>query len=78
MGWNSQPTRQVIMEDCRVPVTNRVGDVGEGFSIAMNGLNGGRLSIGMFTPRPLGNMTVTCYSYNSEQVSIVIGQHRYR
>lgn len=46
MGWNSQPTRQVIMEDCRVPVSNRVGEEGQGFTIAMNGLNGGRLSIG--------------------------------
>jgi len=45
MGWNSQPTRQVILEDCRVPVSNRIGEEGQGFNIAMNGLNGGRLSI---------------------------------
>ncbi|WP_280339950.1 acyl-CoA dehydrogenase family protein [Nocardia neocaledoniensis] len=45
MGWNAQPTRQVILEDARVPVANRLGEEGDGFSIAMNGLNGGRLNI---------------------------------
>ncbi|HLS76586.1 MAG TPA: acyl-CoA dehydrogenase family protein [Nocardia sp.] len=45
MGWNAQPTRQVILEDARVPVANRLGAEGEGFRIAMNGLNGGRLNI---------------------------------
>ncbi len=46
MGWNSQPTAQVIFEDCRVPVANRIGDEGEGFRIAMMGLDGGRINIG--------------------------------
>lgn len=46
VGWNSQPTRAVIFEDCAVPVTNRLGAEGEGFSIAMKGLNGGRINIG--------------------------------
>jgi alkylation response protein AidB-like acyl-CoA dehydrogenase len=46
MGWNSQPTAQVIFEDCRVPVTNRIGAEGEGFRIAMSGLDGGRINIG--------------------------------
>ncbi|WP_067844741.1 acyl-CoA dehydrogenase family protein [Nocardia lijiangensis] len=45
MGWNAQPTRQVILEDARVPVANRIGAEGDGFRIAMNGLNGGRLNI---------------------------------
>jgi alkylation response protein AidB-like acyl-CoA dehydrogenase len=45
MGWNAQPTRQVIMENCRVPVSNRIGDEGKGFNIAMSGLDGGRLNI---------------------------------
>ncbi|TPX51505.1 hypothetical protein SeMB42_g01087 [Synchytrium endobioticum] len=45
VGWNSQPTRAVIFEDCRVPISNRVGAEGQGFAIAMNGLNGGRLNI---------------------------------
>lgn len=46
MGWNSQPTRAVIFEDCAVPVSNRLGEEGQGFSIAMKGLNGGRINIG--------------------------------
>src|SRR5258708_33161283 len=46
MGWNSQPTAQVILEDCRVPVANRIGGEGEGFRIAMMGLDGGRINIG--------------------------------
>jgi alkylation response protein AidB-like acyl-CoA dehydrogenase len=46
MGWNAQPTRQVIFEDVRVPVTNRLGAEGDGFGIAMKGLNGGRLNMG--------------------------------
>ncbi len=46
MGWNAQPTAAVIFEDCRVPVQNRLGDEGQGFSIAMSGLDGGRVNIG--------------------------------
>ena len=46
LGWNASPTAQVIFEDCRVPVANRVGTEGEGFRIAMSGLDGGRLNIG--------------------------------
>lgn len=46
MGWNAQPTAQVIFEDCRVPATNRVGAEGEGFRFAMSGLDGGRINIG--------------------------------
>lgn len=46
LGWNSQPTAAVIFEDCRVPVANRIGAEGEGFKIAMMGLDGGRLNIG--------------------------------
>ncbi|XP_037632313.1 isobutyryl-CoA dehydrogenase, mitochondrial [Sebastes umbrosus] len=45
VGWNSQPTRAVIFEDCAVPVANRLGEEGQGFSIAMKGLNGGRINI---------------------------------
>ncbi len=45
LGWNTQPTAMVIFEDCRVPVTNRLGEEGDGFTIAMMGLDGGRLNI---------------------------------
>jgi alkylation response protein AidB-like acyl-CoA dehydrogenase len=46
LGWHSQPTAQVILEDVRVPAENLVGGEGEGFRIAMMGLDGGRLNIG--------------------------------
>ncbi|MGP6177259.1 acyl-CoA dehydrogenase family protein [Microbacterium sp. A196] len=46
MGWNAQPTRQVIFEDVRVPVGNRLSEEGDGFGIAMKGLNGGRVNMG--------------------------------
>ncbi len=46
MGWNSQPTSQVMFDDCRVPVGNLIGEEGQGFKIAMMGLDGGRLNIG--------------------------------
>jgi len=45
MGWNAQPTAQVNFDTVRVPVANRIGDEGEGFRIAMSGLDGGRLNI---------------------------------
>jgi hypothetical protein len=45
LGWNTQPTAMVIFEDCRVPVSNRLGEEGDGFKIAMMGLDGGRLNI---------------------------------
>ncbi len=46
LGWNASPTAQLVFEDCRVPVANRVGAEGEGFRFAMAGLDGGRLNIG--------------------------------
>lgn len=46
LGWNSQPTAMVNFDDCRVPVANRIGAEGEGFKIAMAGLDGGRINIG--------------------------------
>jgi alkylation response protein AidB-like acyl-CoA dehydrogenase len=46
LGWKTQPTAMVIFENCRVPVTNRIGAEGQGFKIAMAGLDGGRLNIG--------------------------------
>ncbi len=45
MGWNAQPTAQVIFEDARIPKTNLLGTEGHGFRYAMMGLDGGRLNI---------------------------------
>jgi alkylation response protein AidB-like acyl-CoA dehydrogenase len=46
LGWHSQPTAQVNLDGVRVPAGNLVGAEGEGFRIAMAGLDGGRLNIG--------------------------------
>jgi alkylation response protein AidB-like acyl-CoA dehydrogenase len=46
LGWHSQPTAQVMFDGVRVPGENLVGGLGEGFRIAMMGLDGGRLNIG--------------------------------
>lgn len=45
MGWHSQPTSMVFFEDCRIPVTNRIGEEGSGFKMALSALNGGRINI---------------------------------
>ena len=45
MGWKSQPTRAVILDNVRVPVALRIGEEGQGFKIAMAGLDGGRINI---------------------------------
>jgi alkylation response protein AidB-like acyl-CoA dehydrogenase len=46
LGWKTQPTAMVMFENCRVPAVNRIGTEGQGFKIAMAGLDGGRLNIG--------------------------------
>jgi alkylation response protein AidB-like acyl-CoA dehydrogenase len=45
LGWNSQPTRAITFDNVRVPVANRLGEEGQGFMIAMRGLDGGRINI---------------------------------
>lgn len=45
LGWHSQPTRMVQFDGCRIPASNRIGEEGDGFKIAMAGLDGGRLNI---------------------------------
>lgn len=45
LGWNAQPTRQITFDNVKVPVENLLGDEGEGFSMAMKGLDGGRINI---------------------------------
>lgn len=45
MGWRSQPTRQVNLDNCNIPASNLLGIAGKGFTYAMMGLDGGRLNI---------------------------------
>ncbi len=46
LGWHSQPTAAVFFENCKVPKENLIGNEGDGFKIAMAGLDGGRLNVG--------------------------------
>jgi len=45
MGWNAQPTREITFTQVRVPLTNLLGEEGQGFTFAMKGLDGGRINI---------------------------------
>jgi alkylation response protein AidB-like acyl-CoA dehydrogenase len=67
MGWNAQPTRAVMFDNCRVPVANRLGDEGTGFKIAMSGLDGGRLNIGACSLGGAQSALMKALSYASER-----------
>lgn len=45
MGWHSQPTKAVMFDNVRIPKDNILGNEGEGFKFAMQGLDGGRINI---------------------------------
>ncbi|HEU5281161.1 MAG TPA: acyl-CoA dehydrogenase family protein [Gammaproteobacteria bacterium] len=45
LGWHSQPTAVVYFENCKIPVSNLVGEEGHGFKMALSALNGGRVNI---------------------------------
>ncbi len=45
LGWHSQPTTMVFFENCRVPMSNLIGEEGKGFNIALSALDGGRVNI---------------------------------
>lgn len=67
MGWHSQPTTMVYFENCRVPVSNRVGDEGIGFKIALNALNGGRINIASCSLGGAKACLKLCQSYLGER-----------
>jgi alkylation response protein AidB-like acyl-CoA dehydrogenase len=67
MGWKVQPTRQVIFEDCRVPASNMIGKEGQGFQVAMVGLDGGRLNIGACSLGAAQICFETCLKYVKER-----------
>jgi len=67
MGWKSQPTGQVIFDNARVPVVNRIGGEGDGFKIAMQGLDGGRINIGACSLGPSGKSIELTREYLKER-----------
>ena len=68
LGWNSQPTAAVMMEDVRVPAENLLGGEGQGFTIAMRGLDGGRLSIATCSAGGAYKCLTTARQYIQERV----------
>ena len=46
MGLHSSPTRELIFENCKISATQRLGEEGQGFKIALSSLDGGRVNIG--------------------------------
>lgn len=50
----------VIMEDCKVPVKNLLGKQGDGFKIAMKGLDGGRINIGKYIASDKSQLLLIC------------------
>ncbi len=67
MGWNAQPTAQVILENCRIPESNRIGDEGAGFRFAMAGLDGGRVNIGACSLGGAGAALDAAIQYTGER-----------
>ena len=67
MGWHAQPTAQVILEDCKIPAANRIGDEGAGFKFAMAGLDGGRVNIGACSLGGAGAALDAAIKYTGER-----------
>ena len=71
MGWHMQSTRQVVFEDCRVPADNLLSNEGAGFSIAMAGLDGGRLNIAACSLGGAQSALDKALSYTAERKAFV-------
>jgi alkylation response protein AidB-like acyl-CoA dehydrogenase len=79
MGWNAQPTRQINFDDVAVPVANRLGEEGQGFAIAMEGLDGGRINIATCSVGTAQQAIVdaTDYVQNREQFNTPIANFQH-
>ncbi len=67
MGWKAQPTRTISFKDVKVPAANLIGMEGQGFSIAMKGLNGGRINIGICAVGTAQSALETANNYVKER-----------
>jgi len=67
LGWHSQPTAAVILQDARVPAANRLGEDGDGFKIAMQALDGGRVNIGACSIGAARAALAAAQSYTQER-----------
>lgn len=69
MGWNAQPTRQVILDEVRVPAENLLAREGEGFKIAMSALDGGRLNIAACSLGGARSALAKAAAYTKERIA---------
>ena len=67
MGWNAQPTAQVVMQNVRVPASQLIGGEGQGFRMAMAGLDGGRINIGACSRGAAWNALAKARAYALER-----------
>jgi alkylation response protein AidB-like acyl-CoA dehydrogenase len=69
MGLHSSPTRELVFEQCSIPASNRLGEEGQGFKIALSSLDGGRINIGAITVgvAQAAFETATAYAREREQ-----------
>ena len=67
MGWNSQPTRIVNLDQVKIPENHLLGDEGTGFKIAMKGLNGGRINIAVCSVGAAQSAVEYCQKYMKER-----------
>ena len=67
MGWKAQPTRTISFKDVKVSVENLIGEEGQGFRIAMKGLDGGRINIGICAVGTAQSALETATSYVQER-----------
>jgi alkylation response protein AidB-like acyl-CoA dehydrogenase len=69
MGLHSSPTRELIFENCEIPLTNRLGEERQGFKIALSSLDGGRVNIGAIATgvAQAAFETATKYAHEREQ-----------
>ena len=67
MGWNAQPTRMISFDNVRVPLANRLGNEGQGFAIAMEGLDGGRINIATCSVGTAQHALTQAVSYAQER-----------
>ena len=67
MGWKAQPTRTISFKDVKVPAANLIGEEGQGFRIAMKGLDGGRINIGICAVGTAQSALETATSYVQER-----------
>ena len=72
MGWNSQHTSTVNFDNCEIPIDNIVGNEGDGFKIAMNALNVGRIKLSAAVLDACRRVIKNSINYSNERIQFVV------